>query len=98
MKKFPVIFFFAFFGLTAVATADAGVCSADDLSIRSAIAAKTSAATSEIYICAISSTKPSKKDGYVETSVQYNQSGALFCMREDEVQETQVTVKGFCTN
>ena len=94
--KFAAIFFFSLFGMTALATADAGVCSADDLSIRSAIAAKTGSATSDIYICAIYKTTPSKKAGYVETSVQYNQSGVRFCMREDELQEAQVTVKGSC--
>ena len=93
--KFTAIFFFSLFSLAAMATADAA-CEANGDSIKSAIAAKTKSATSDIYICAISSTRPSAKAGYVETSVQYTNAGKMFCMREDEVMAVDVTVKGSC--
>lgn len=95
--KFTAIFFFSLFGMAALAgTSHAGECRVDGNSLKSAIAAKTKSATTDLHICAVFDSNPSAKAGYVEASVQYAPAGERFCMTEDEVFTSRVTVKGEC--
>ena len=89
--KFAAIFLGSIFGLALLAgtTANAGECTADGNSIKSALAAKHRIPTSQVIIVDINNTTPSKP-GYVETTVGYETPDSM------AHKTSRVTVKGSC--
>ena len=88
MKKFILLAWIVI--VSSCSVANAGECSVDGLSIKTALAAKTVQPSSNITIVDVNNTEPSVNVGYVDTVVGYETPDSM------AYKTVKLTVKGVC--